>query len=157
MEEGFEDWQSISTTPTCSSPNKIQNSSRDLSTPTTHGYGSYLKSYVIGHFYNLYLGSPTPTQFSDQPIHFLGKSEYLSPPDIGFPNSHSERFNERIQREFLWFTYRRDFPEIKEYNSTSDAGWGCMIRSSQMLLARVMTIMIFGEGMFVQVDVRAQG
>ena len=37
-----------------------------------------------------------------------------------------------------WFSYRKNFNQIKEKNAiyTSDAGWGCMIRASQMILAQ---------------------
>lgn len=40
---------------------------------------------------------------------------------------------------YLW-TYRYNFPEIKPYNITSDAGWGCMLRSAQMLLTHALRI-----------------
>ena len=37
-----------------------------------------------------------------------------------------------------WFSYRKNFNQIKEKDKiyTSDAGWGCMIRASQMILAQ---------------------
>ncbi|KAJ1446513.1 hypothetical protein M885DRAFT_546177 [Pelagophyceae sp. CCMP2097] len=38
----------------------------------------------------------------------------------------------------LWLTYRCGFPEMTPYGFTDDAGWGCMLRSSQMLFAAAL-------------------
>ncbi|KAM3129492.1 Cysteine protease atg4a [Paramecium bursaria] len=53
------------------------------------------------------------------------------------------RFNslediEQTINSTFWFTYRSDFKsyEYKGQNFTSDAGWGCMIRVGQMLIAQ---------------------
>lgn len=42
----------------------------------------------------------------------------------------------------IYFSYRKNFPIIVNYNTnkkySSDCGWGCMIRSAQMLLSRAL-------------------
>mmetsp|Transcript_43860 Transcript_43860/g.105824 ORF Transcript_43860/g.105824 Transcript_43860/m.105824 type:complete len:499 (-) Transcript_43860:1196-2692(-) len=45
-----------------------------------------------------------------------------------------------FQASLYWFTYRSNFPEIRPYGITSDAGWGCMLRSAQMLLAHTLRV-----------------
>ncbi|RAL39956.1 hypothetical protein DM860_008096 [Cuscuta australis] len=47
--------------------------------------------------------------------------------------SFVEDFSSRI-----FITYRKGFPPIGESKYTSDSGWGCMIRSSQMLVAQAL-------------------
>jgi cysteine protease ATG4 len=45
----------------------------------------------------------------------------------------------------LWFTYRRDFSPIGESSITSDAGFGCMMRSGQSLLAQAFINLYLGR------------
>jgi cysteine protease ATG4 len=46
----------------------------------------------------------------------------------------------------IWFTYRRNFEDFKGTNINTDCGWGCMIRSGQMLLANALLVHKLGRG-----------
>jgi cysteine protease ATG4 len=41
-------------------------------------------------------------------------------------------------QSIIWLTYRKDFAQMTPYEFTSDAGWGCMLRTAQMLLCEAL-------------------
>lgn len=72
--------------------------------------------------------------------------------DIGsFSGGDTEKIQPRkdieiieiFSRHTIWITYRKNMPPIKE--KTTDAGWGCMIRSLQMALAQTFVTITLGN------------
>lgn len=55
---------------------------------------------------------------------------------------------EKFKHDFysqIWITYRKDFPRLLDSDATTDSGWGCMIRSGQMILARALVLHLLGK------------
>ena len=51
---------------------------------------------------------------------------------------------ENLYNNLLYFTYKINFENIKNTNIDSDLGWGCTIRSTQMMLGNILLYKKFG-------------
>ncbi|XP_072224447.1 cysteine protease atg4da-like [Leuresthes tenuis] len=101
-----------------------------------------LKSKLVSAWNSLKYGWPLKqkSKFSkSSPLIMLGKSFDLK----------DERDRECFHRSFtslLWLTYRRGFPQLPGCSLTTDSGWGCVIRTGQMLLARGLLLHMMPQG-----------
>ena len=60
----------------------------------------------------------------------------------------SEGANEFLNSfsSLYWFTYRNRFPTLCNSTLTTDMGWGCMIRTGQMMLANAILKLVLSSG-----------
>lgn len=102
-----------------------------------------LKTKLISAWNNVRYGGwslkSKPRLSKSSPVCLLGQSYQLS------YSGERESFR-RAFSSLLWMTYRRGFPPLDGSALTSDAGWGCMLRSAQMLLAHGLMLHMMPAG-----------
>jgi len=112
---------------------------------------SFVRNLLMDTVYNYFSGHhPAQPTFCESDIWMLGKCYHRdsSPSsESSNPTTSSPAFPEFIEdfREKLWFSYRRDFPPISPTTYDSDVGWGCTLRSGQMLLAQALVTQYLGR------------
>ncbi|KAK9721144.1 Cysteine protease atg4 [Basidiobolus ranarum] len=81
----------------------------------------------------------------DRTIYMLGTTYSFTLTELAeikekYPLEFIEDFKSR-----LWFTYRTGFTPIQPSDYVSDVGWGCMLRSAQMLLGQALVMLKLGR------------
>lgn len=121
------------------------------------------KSRVLASLYNIYRRYPTePPEFTMSPVYLLGhcyhcddatinQFHYLShsnEEEVYTMKLHNPPHVSHFIRDFqniIWFSYRKDFPPLGPAQLTSDIGWGCMLRTGQMILAQTLIYHLLGR------------
>ncbi|XP_048056047.1 LOW QUALITY PROTEIN: cysteine protease atg4da [Megalobrama amblycephala] len=102
-----------------------------------------LKTKLVSAWNNVRYGGwslkSRPRLSKSSPVCLLGQSYQLS------YTGERESFR-RAFSSLLWMTYRRGFPPLDGSALSSDAGWGCMLRSAQMLLAQGLLLHMMPAG-----------
>ncbi|KYQ92849.1 hypothetical protein DLAC_05434 [Tieghemostelium lacteum] len=96
---------------------------------------------------------PQPIQTNNATTTSLNYYSLLSPTLTGGGNNNNTaefitEFLEDFSQRVLWFTYRQGFPYIGDSIYDNDCGWGCMLRSGQMLLSNVLLQNVLGRDLW---------
>ncbi|AQK47329.1 cysteine protease ATG4B isoform X1 [Zea mays] len=127
----FEGQQQVSSTPCDASSTKPPSGS--------YAWSRILRRFVgSGSMWRL-LGCARVLTSGD--VWFLGKCYRVSPEEEESGGSDSDSGHAAFLEDFssrIWITYRKGFDAIPGSKLTSDVNWGCMVRSSQMLVAQAL-------------------
>ncbi|TKS91477.1 Cysteine protease ATG4D [Collichthys lucidus] len=132
----MDDWLFLS--PDSVGPQRLEVSREDQATEDK----GKLKSKLISAWNSVKYGwsLKQKSKFSkSSPVIMLGQSYELS----------DQEDRDRFWRSFsslLWLTYRRGFSPLAGGSLTTDSGWGCVLRTGQMLLAQGLLLHLMPPG-----------
>ena len=108
-----------------------------------------MKLFILGWMVN-----PRTNFSKDSPVWLLGRCYHRklfiesTVMNAGRKTEDSDGI-EGFKSDFIsriWLTYRKEFPILTGSHFTTDCGWGCMLRSGQMLLAQGLVCHFLGRG-----------
>ncbi|XP_068248587.1 cysteine protease ATG4D-like [Palaemon carinicauda] len=122
--------------------------SQSKTTAPTPETENSVKTKMLGIWNNVKYGWTVnlKTNFSrDSPVYLLASVYHKSfgENDDVASEEIEENGMEAFKRHFyslIWCTYRRQFPTLHDSTLTTDCGWGCMLRSGQMMVAHALTL-----------------
>ncbi|KAF9164774.1 Cysteine protease atg4, partial [Mortierella sp. AD010] len=139
-------WRAISPPSFVSSPksSSIRSAGVQASNSTTNKVED--QSTVSGNTDMSSGGSPISGEMSSTPQ--LSTARLSDKPVSSLNLSVNQRTLLLFMSDFrtkFWFTYRKDIARIGPSVYTSDAGWGCMMRTGQSLLAQAFSNVLLGR------------
>lgn len=107
---------------------------------------SLLTSPLLRHLVDRYHHQAEGLPPCDSPLHLLGQRYDASAPGDAdaTPDAALAFLSDWLTRP--WLPYRRGFAPLPPTSLSSDAGWGCALRSGQMLLASALLTHTQGRG-----------
>mmetsp|Transcript_2839 Transcript_2839/g.5093 ORF Transcript_2839/g.5093 Transcript_2839/m.5093 type:complete len:372 (+) Transcript_2839:52-1167(+) len=122
---------------------------------------SQLRELVSHWWLSLHSSSMDSKTITSECMYLLGtafESKHPDPDSLKQDDPPTSPFDTFVRRFACipWFTYRKGFPPIKNSTWTTDVGWGCMLRSGQMLLAQALVRQVLGTECRLDSDESAQ-
>lgn len=137
---------------------RTQRSTSDNTTVTEEkDHAAILKTKLLSAFTNVKNGWVVKSSASFKrgfPIWLLGcqyecrKPEETEQRNVSLATDKVKMSFDNFKLDFssrIWMTYRKDFPKLDGSQLTSDIGWGCMLRSGQMLIAQALVVHFLGR------------